>query len=68
MFEVILHENGDIDFIYNDVDFSNATYDDGADATVGIQGSSTAADGYYLQYSYNSASLSNGMSITFHHP
>ncbi|MEP7171810.1 MAG: hypothetical protein ABI855_20720, partial [Bacteroidota bacterium] len=52
---------GAIAFIYPDVVFGSATYDFGISATVGIQYSSTSA----LQYSFNTASLSNGLSICF---
>jgi hypothetical protein len=49
-------------FAYADVDSGNATYDNGKDATVGIE-NSTGTIGE--QYSYNEAIVSNGMRITF---
>jgi hypothetical protein len=50
-----------IHLVYQDVIFGSATYDAGISATVGIQYSSTQA----TQFSFNSASLTNGQSITF---
>ncbi|MEH2277675.1 MAG: DUF4347 domain-containing protein, partial [Nostoc sp.] len=61
-FQVLLYEaTNKIDFVYNDVSFGNASYDGGKSATVGIQENSTNA----LQYSFNTASLSNGQAIGF---
>ncbi|MBU1412492.1 SUMF1/EgtB/PvdO family nonheme iron enzyme, partial [Myxococcota bacterium] len=54
----------DIHFLYQDVTVGNGTYDYGASATVGIQGSTA----YYNMFSYNSASLSNDLVFTFYHP
>jgi hypothetical protein len=56
--------NGIISFVYPDVVFGDVAYDAAAAATVGIQYSSTSA----LQYSLNTASLTNGQSITFTPP
>ena len=53
--------NGKIHFVYPDVTFGNSAYDGGASATVGIQYNETTA----LQYSFNTASLADGQSITF---
>ncbi|MCX6323120.1 MAG: GEVED domain-containing protein, partial [Sphingobacteriales bacterium] len=50
-----------IHFVYQDVIFGSATYDAGLTATVGIQRTSTSA----VQYSFNTASLVNGQSISF---
>jgi hypothetical protein len=52
---------GAIHYVYQDVLFGNVAYDAGASATIGLQFGTTAA----LQYSYNTASLVNGQSITF---
>ena len=52
---------GAINYVYPDVIFGNVTQDAGASATVGIQLSSTSA----VQYSFSTASLVNGQSITF---
>jgi hypothetical protein len=61
-FETIFDEaTGDIWFIYQDVNFGDALYDYGGSATVGVR--STTADGDYTQYSYNTASLQDGMAI-----
>jgi Ig-like domain CHU_C associated len=53
--------SGEIHFVYPDVIFGSATYDAGISATVGIQFSGTSA----LQYSFNTASLTNNQTITF---
>ncbi len=53
----------EVHFVYQDVIFGSATYDAGASATVGIQWANAA--GSFVQYSHNTASLSNGQSITF---
>ncbi len=64
-FELILYEGtNNIKFQYQDVVFGNASYDYGADATVGIRGSGSN----YLQYSYNQAVLANGRAICFQYP
>lgn len=64
-FQMVLLENGSILLQYQDVVFGNATYDYGASATVGISGG-TAANS--LQYSYNTAALSDGLAICFAYP
>ena len=62
-FEVILDGNtGDILFQYQDV------YDSGSSATVGIQGDTTVSPAWYLQYSYNTASLHDSLAIKFSVP
>lgn len=55
------NSNGKIHFVYNDVDLGSASYNGGISATVGIQTNSTTA----YQYSFNTASLTNGQCITF---
>lgn len=58
-FEVCLFEGTNvIQFQYLDVDFGNASYNQGAGATVGIKGSP-------IQYSYNQAALVDGLCIQF---
>ncbi len=47
-----------IAFQYQDMDFGNALYDNGASATVGIKGST-------IQYSFNAPALSDGLAIWF---
>ncbi len=64
-FEMVLFEDGDILYQYQDVDFGSAAFDSGASATVGLRGPS---DAYYLQYAYNSAALSDGLALCFDHP
>ena len=61
-FEVILNEaDGSIDFEYQTTTFGGvaAGYDNGVSATVGLQSTSSFAN----QYSYNTASLSDGLAI-----
>jgi len=60
---LVLHEgSGDIDVCYVDTDFGSASYDGGASATIGIQGPD------HLELSCNTASLSDGMWVQYHHP
>ncbi len=54
---------GDIWFVYQDVIWGDATYDAGASATIGMQWANSA--GEFLQYSFNTASLSDGQVISF---
>ncbi|MCB9134574.1 MAG: proprotein convertase P-domain-containing protein [Anaerolineales bacterium] len=61
-FELILFEStNEILFNYLDVDFQDPTYDFGASATVGLNENASSA----LQYSYNTASLSDNFAILF---
>jgi len=61
-FQVVLYEtSNEIRFQYQDVDFGSYLVDQGASATVGIQESSLRG----VQYSYNTASLSNGLALRF---
>ena len=61
-FEVILDAStGDIIFQY--LDLAGET---GISATVGIQGDTTVSPAWYLQYSYNTASLHNNLAIKFY--
>lgn len=56
-FQVVFYEgNSRIDFVYSDVDFSNAGWDYGASATIGINRDGNNA----LQYSFNEASILTG--------
>jgi len=64
-FEVVLFEDGDILYQYLDVNFGNASYDNGASATVGIRGANATNS---LQYSYNTASLQDNYAICFDNP
>jgi hypothetical protein len=61
-FQAILYDTGLMLFQYEDVSFSNALYDNGASASVGIQGNSSD---YFLEYSCNAANLSDGLAILF---
>ena len=58
-FQVLFHETTNkITFQYQDVDFGNVSYNNGASATVGIKGST-------IQYSFNAAALSDLLAIQF---
>ena len=59
-FQVILYEgNSDIRVNYKDVDLGNASYNNGASATIGVQHSPTIAQ----QYSLNAANISSQQSL-----
>ncbi|MGE0789858.1 MAG: hypothetical protein AB7S26_29565 [Sandaracinaceae bacterium] len=62
---LVLNEtSGDIETCYRDVDFGDMSIDRGASATVGI--SATSAN--RLQFSCNTASLSDGLYVQYVHP
>ncbi|MDN5199954.1 DUF4347 domain-containing protein [Fulvivirgaceae bacterium BMA10] len=64
-FQVVLYEgSNNIDFVYQDTDFGNAGYNDGSNATIGLNKDATDA----LQYSFNSASLSGVTSVRYSYP
>lgn len=65
VFTLVLDEtSNDIQVCYIDTSFANATYDRGASATIGIDRGATDA----LQFSCNTASLSDGLFIRYIHP
>jgi len=64
-FEVVLFEDGDILYQILDVNYGNATYDNGVSATVGIRGANATNS---LQYSYNTASLQDNFAVCFDNP
>jgi len=65
-FEVKLFEEDDsIEFHYSDVDFGMGTYNSGASATIGI---ADGDQGFYLEVSYNAASVSAGYAVRFESP
>jgi hypothetical protein len=64
-FEMILHENGNVLFQYQDVDFNDTRYNRGASATVGVRGPD-AANG--LQVSFNTPGLHDSQAICFVRP
>lgn len=65
-YQVIIYETtNNIKFQYSDVTFGNATYDDGASATVGIE-NSDGTDG--LKFSFDSASLSSSFAVEYDWP
>lgn len=64
-FEMVLFENGNILYQYQDVDFGNASYNNGASATVGIRGVGAANS---LQYSFNQPVLNANQAICFVRP
>lgn len=63
-FQTVLDEaSGDILMRYTETEFGNASFDHGASATVGIQGS--LGQGQYVQWSFNQAVLQDNQSICF---
>lgn len=63
--EMILYEgSNNLKFQYRDVIFNDAQGDFGGSATVGIHGQGQN----YLEYSYNSPKLANGMALCFQAP
>jgi hypothetical protein len=63
--ELILYEeSNNLKFQYQDVIFDDALGDNGNSATVGIRGH----DQSFLEYSYNSPKLANGMALCFQAP
>ena len=62
---MVLFEDGDILYQYQDVNFGNVSYDYGASATVGIRGGDAANS---LQYSFNQAILQDNFAICFDNP
>ncbi|UCC62966.1 MAG: hypothetical protein JSV36_19850, partial [Anaerolineae bacterium] len=62
--EIILFENGNILFQYQDVYFAYYWADYGRSATVGIQGDAITG----LQYSHSAPALSDGLAICFAYP
>ena len=63
--QFILNEGtGDITFLYPDVNFGNANYNNGRSATIGLQRDTSHAQGY----SYNTASVSSGSAICYTYP
>ncbi len=63
-FEAILCDSGDLIFQYLDLDYGNPAFDFGATASVGIEDEAQDAT-FVLQYSCNTASLSNNFAVRF---
>ncbi len=64
-FQLVLHEgSNEIEVRYADTDFAGLARDDGLSATIGIQDGS----GQATQYSFNTASVIGGSTITFSPP
>lgn len=66
-FQIVMYEGtNNIDFVYSDTDFGNATFNNGASATIGLNRNNTDA----LKYSFNGdlRNLSGVTSIRFTHP
>jgi len=66
-FQLHLLSDGEIQFHWQTTDFNNVLFDNGASATIGIQDTAggTASAGYALEYSCNTASLTDGMALRF---
>ncbi len=60
-FQAVLYENGKILFKYKDLLFGNSDWDQGASATVGVQGSLSRG----LEYSHNKARISSHSALLF---
>jgi hypothetical protein len=61
-FQTIITEGvGPILFQYQDVEFGDIGYDGGASATIGVQKNDTTG----VQYSFNTAAITNGMAVRF---
>lgn len=61
-FQAVLYENGKMVFHYPDIDFGAPLWNNGASATVGVQGSVTRG----LEYSHNTPAIDNGTALLFH--
>jgi hypothetical protein len=59
-FEVVFYENGNLLFQYKKTSFGDASFDHGADASVGIRGPDATNS---VQYSFNQAKLADGSAI-----
>jgi hypothetical protein len=59
-FEVVFYENGNLLFQYQKTSFGYASFDHGADATIGIRGPGAANS---VQYAYHQAKLADGAAI-----
>jgi hypothetical protein len=64
-FQLVLYENGNIGFQYQDVNFGDSSVNNGASATIGIRGPSAAER---LQYSFNTPSVQGGQGVCFIYP
>lgn len=61
-FQIVMTEGvGPILFQYEDVDFGVPAWNGGASATIGVQKNGSE----HVQYSYNTASITNGMALRF---
>ena len=59
-FEVVFYENGNLLFQYKKTSFGDASFDHGADASVGIRGPDATNS---VQYSFDQAKLADGSAI-----
>jgi hypothetical protein len=64
-FELVLSENGNLAFQYQNVAFGDSLYDNGQSATVGVRGVSLKQ---VLQVSYNAPTLANQQALCFTRP
>ena len=63
-FQIVLHEaNGRVEIRYSDVTFGSAAVDNGASATIGVQGG-----GFGTTFSLDTASIGDGSVVTFDVP
>ncbi|NTU62156.1 MAG: carboxypeptidase regulatory-like domain-containing protein [Chloroflexi bacterium] len=64
-FEMVLYENGNILYQYQDVDFGDPALNNGASATVGIRGVGAANS---VEYSFNQPTINNNQAVCFVRP
>jgi hypothetical protein len=64
-FEMVLYENGDILYQYQDADFGDPAFDNGASATIGIRGAGSANS---LEYSFDTPGVQANRAICFVRP
>jgi len=64
-FELVLHENGNLSFQYQNTDFGDPGLDQGASATIGLRGEGVTQT---LQISYNAPVARSGQAFCFTRP
>lgn len=69
VFTIVLNETtNDISVCYADTDFGTASYNQGLNATSGISNGGMLATQSGAQYSCNTATLTDGLQLEYHHP